>query len=191
MGPFLADIAKLFRVLQAQLIDRGRAHRAGLGGKFAIAQISAGRPVDDLMVVRLDLGERDAPSFRGGRLQHHPGGGAALAHRQHEVTGRARSVGVLITEFRFVAGRLRDLHPGPIGLHLVGDDQRYAGAHALPHFGAGADNSDEPVRRDRHEGARIVDRSMRHAVRAPFLVFGQCPARRQNFHREHEAAGRH
>ena len=42
-------------------------------------------------------------------------------------------------------GRLHDAHALPVGLELVGHDHRHAGAHALPHLGAVADDADGAV----------------------------------------------
>ena len=74
--------------------------------------------------------------------------------------------------FRFVPGRLDDLHFGPVGFKFVGDDQRHACAHALPHLGAVADDGDGAVGRNRHEGERIVHGAVRHAGGAPFGGIG-------------------
>jgi hypothetical protein len=168
VDPALADVAEFGRVLEAQLVGGGHRHRARIGRELAIAELVAGGLVDHLMIDSLDLRDIDAPAFRGGAFEHHARRGAAFAHRFREMARRARAVGVLIAEFHLVARRLRDLDARPIGLELVGDDQRHAGAHALAHFRTMANDGDSAVRRDRDEGLRIVDGAMRHAVGAEF-----------------------
>ena len=78
----------------------------------------------------------------------------------------ARAVGVLIAEALLVAWRLHDTHALPVGLELIGHDHRHAGAHALSHFGAMANDADDAVLTDRDKHQRVVDPAMRHAVRA-------------------------
>ena len=55
------------------------------------------------MILRLHIGDVHAPTFRGGRLQHHPSRGAHLAHRHEEVPGRTGAVGVLVAVLDLVA----------------------------------------------------------------------------------------
>ena len=76
----------------------------------------------------------------------------------------ARTVGVLVPVALLVALRLHDAHAVPVGLELVGNDHRHAGANALPHLGAVADDADDAVLADGDEHERIVDPAMRHAV---------------------------
>ena len=161
----LADVAELGRVLQAQgLARRDRLLGGGLGQR-PVAELPAGRLVHDLVVLRLDLGHRHLP-LRGGRgLEHRARRGAAATHGVEEVPGAARAVGVLVAVLLLVAGRLRDLDALPVGFELLGHDHRHAGAHALAHLGAVADDGDRAVVRDGDEGERVVDPAVGHAVR--------------------------
>jgi hypothetical protein len=126
-------------------------------------------------------------SLGRGRFQHHAGGGANLAHWHEEMPGRTGAVGVLIAVFRLVPGRLCDLDPRPIRLHFVGDDQRHPGSHALPHFGAVANDGDGSVGRNGDESQGVVDRAVRHAVGAPLGgIGGQRPTLRPRADCEHK-----
>ena len=99
--------------------------------QLAVAELAARRLVDDFVVAASHLGRIDAPALGGGPLQHHARGGAAFAHRLHEVPRAARAVGVLVAVFLLVAGRLDDADARPVGLELVGDDHA-AGRRATP-----------------------------------------------------------
>ena len=139
------------------------------------------------MVLRFYVGDIHAPTFRGGRLEHHARRGAHLAHRHEEMPGRTGAIGVLVTVFGLVPGRLCNFYPGPIGLHFVGHDQRHAGSYALPHLRAMADDGDGSVRRNGNESQGIVHRAVRHAVGAPLgSIVGQRRTRRHYVHREHK-----
>ena len=103
------------------------------------------------------------PHFCGRRLLEHLAHGAAhLAHGLDVMAHAARAVGVLVAVLGLVAGRLDDLHPAPVGLHLVGDHHRQAGARAGTHLGAMGDQSHRAVGRDRDEHVRIGDQAVRH-----------------------------
>ncbi len=161
-----ADIAKLRRVLEADLV-RGRHRQARRRlRERAIPEASPRRPVDHLAVLRLHLADRHLPLRRRGRLEHLPRGRAAAAHRHEEVARAARAVGVLVAVFHFVAVRLRDADAAPVGLELVGDDHRHSRADTLPHLRAVADDGDDAVLGDRDEHEGIVHPPVRHPVRA-------------------------
>ena len=138
------------------------------------------------MVLRLNLGDTDAPALCGGGFQHLPHGGATFAHRLDAVTQAARAVGVLIAVFLFVARRLHDAHARPIGLQLVGNDHRQAGARAGAHLRADSDDGHGPVGRDRNKDVGIRPEAVRHLVRAGGV--SQRGARRQEFSGDHETA---
>ena len=117
IGPFLADIAELRRVLERQADGRGgaclghadirgNAHRAGVGRELAIAELLPRGFLDDLVVLRLHFGTSERPSASPRPLQHHAGRGADLAHRHEEMAGRTRAVGVLVAVFDLVARAL-------------------------------------------------------------------------------------
>jgi hypothetical protein len=151
VGAFLADVTELRGVLEAQAVGSRNGDFNRILRQVAIAEPSTGRLLDDLVILRFDVGDRNAPALGGSRFQHHARRSAALTHRFDEVTGRAGAVGVLVAVFGLVARRLHDLHSRPISFQLVGDDQRHAGANALAHFGAMADDGHGPVRRDGDE----------------------------------------
>ncbi len=142
----------------------------------------------DLVVVRRDLADRHVPAFGGGGLEHLPAGGAALAHRLQEMTQAARSVGILVAVFRLVAGRLHDADMRPVGVELLGDDQRQRGARAGPHLRAMRDDGDLPARVDRDEHLRVEDGAAGH-IAGTGLV-GERRIGRQQPCGEHEPAGR-
>ena len=143
--------------------------------------------MDDLVVLRLHLGDSDAPALRCGGLEHLPGGGAALAHRLDVMAQAARAVGVLIAVFLLVTRRLHDAHARPIGFQLVGDDHRQAGARAGAHLRANSDDGHGPVGRDRDEEVRIGPDAVRHLVGARGI--SERGARRHKLGGDDETAG--
>jgi hypothetical protein len=183
----LADVAEILRVLQPQRRSLRHRLRGCIRRQVAIAQPPPARLVHDLVVGRADLGDRHLPARRRRRFQHHAGRGAHLAHRDQVMPGAAGAVGVLVAVFLLVARGLLDVHPRPIGLHLVGDDHRQAGAHARPHLRPVRDDGDGAVRRDAHEHFGVVDGAVRHGARAGG-VRRHRPAR-QHGCGQHEAAG--
>ena len=162
----LADVAELRRILEADSVARRHGHLRGRLGERAVTELAAGRTMHDLVIPRLHFADRHFPLRGGGRFQHLACRRAAAAHRIEEMARAARAVGVLVAEALLVAGRLHDAYAPPVGLELVGDDHRHAGAHALTHFGAMADDADDAVLADRDEDQRTVDPAVRHAVGA-------------------------
>ena len=63
-------------------------------------------------------------------------------------------------------GACADAHARPVGLHLVGDDHRQAGAHAGAHLGAVGDDGHQAGRIDGDEDVRVIDRAARHLAGA-------------------------
>ena len=118
------------------------------------------------MIDRLHLGNRHAPSLGGGGFQHGARRCADLTHRYQVVSRAARTVGVLVAEFDFVAMGLLDMNPRPVGFHFVGDDHRKAGADAGAHFRTMGHDGHSAVGCDGHEHARIHHRPVRHLVRS-------------------------
>ena len=161
-----ADVAELRRILELDRVHRGHRHARRRLGERAVAELAGRSAVHHLAVLRLHFADRHLPA-RGGRgFQHLARRGAAAAHRHEEVARAARAVGVLVAVALLVAGRLHDAHARPVGFELVGDDHRHAGAHALAHLGAMADDADDAVLADRDEHQRVVDPAVRHAVGA-------------------------
>jgi len=87
IGPFLADVAELRRILETQAVGRRDGQLAGVGGEFSIAELLPGGLLDDLVVLRLHVRDWDAPALGRSLFQHHARGGAALTHRLDEVPG--------------------------------------------------------------------------------------------------------
>ncbi len=81
-----------------------------IGGQVAEAETAAAGGMNHLMVRRLDLGCRDAPTFGGCAFKHGARRRADLAHWDQIVPRAARSVGILIAEFDFISVRLHDLY---------------------------------------------------------------------------------
>ncbi len=143
--------------------------------------------MDHLVIDGLDLGDRHAPALGGGGFQHGARRRADLAHRYQIVPRAARSVGILVAEFDFVAMGLLHLHARPVGFHLLGDDHRQAGADAGSHFGAMRHDGHGSVRRDGDEHARIDHDAVRHLAGAGLV--GRKAWRDSHGCGEHEAAG--
>ena len=89
-----------------------------------------------------------------------------MPHVHKELTGRARAIRVLVAVLELVAFGLLDVDLRPIGFEFVGDDDRPAGPHALPHLGAVAGDGDGTIFGDRHENLRAVLPAVRHPVGA-------------------------
>ncbi len=118
LGLLLADVAKLRRRFQAQRVGLGHRQLGRVGGDLAEAELAPAGLVDQLVLHGRDFGRGHAPA-RGGRgFEHAARGGAAAAQRHEEVACRARAVGVLVAEARFVAGRLHDAHLAPNRLRV-------------------------------------------------------------------------
>ena len=162
----LADVAELRRILQHDRLHRRRGQCCRRCREFAEAHALAAGDVHDLVVLGAHVGIRYAPGQGRRMLQHLPGGCAAKAHRLHEVTDAARTIGVLVAVFGLVAGGLDDLDLGPVGFHFVGHDHRQAGARAGAHFGAVGDDGDGAARVDRDVDVRIPHHAARHAAGA-------------------------
>jgi hypothetical protein len=159
-----ADVTELRRCLEPQGITRwhrelGRLTRQGTKPKLASALA-----MDHFVIHRFYLVDRHAPARRRGLLEHGSRRCAAATHRFEKVSRAARAVGVLVAIFQFIRGRLSHTHPTPVGLQLVCDDERHAGAHALPHLRAVYDNGDQTVFADREKREGIVAPAMRHGV---------------------------
>src|SRR6185437_2769689 len=183
----LADIAELRLGLELDRTGRRRWHRGGIRRQLAVAELLARGFVDHLVIHRLDLAYRHAPSLGGGGGEHGAAGGAALAHRLDEMPGAARAVLVLVAVLHCVAGRLDYADALPIRLELVGDHERQRGAASRAHLRAVADDRDDAVGRDRDEDMRIAYRAVRHRARARFIGEGRV---RQVAHRQNQSARR-
>jgi hypothetical protein len=107
------------------------------------------------------------PDLRRVEHQHlaHLGTGDAqvveVVHHRAAADDRHR-LGVLegvAVELRIGGGEL-DLHLRPVGVHLLGDDERQRGHRALAHLGAGAEDRHRAVEGDLHPGGH-AERSFR------------------------------
>ncbi len=184
----MADEAEFRGILELERRTLGHRTRRGAPRQRAKAEAAAGRGVHDLIVLRRQLRGRDLPAVGGLGFQHLPRGGADAAQRREMLAHAARAVGVLAAVAVLVAERLLDLHARPVGLELVGDDHGEAGAHALTHLGAIAQQRHRAVIGDGEEDARIVLEPARHGIAAIFLGGLRMQRGRQSG-REHERAG--
>jgi hypothetical protein len=144
--------------------------------------------VNHLVVLRLDFANRDTPPLRRDGFQHMPHCRAAFAHRLDKMAHAARAVGVLVAVFLLVARRLHDLYARPVGLELVGDYHRQAGARAGAHLGAVRDDRHKTARIDRDEYTRVADDAARH-LGGTGGVGGEDGAGRDEFGGDDEPAG--
>ena len=184
----LADIAERARLLELQRVERGRRQSRGIGREFAIAELLARRRVHDFVEARLDLVGVDAPALGSGGLEHLACPGTHLPHGLDEVAHAARAVGILVAVGLLVARRLDHAHARPIGIKLVGDDHRQAGARgAVTHFSPMRNNGDDTVLVDRNEDVRVGHHAMRHLVGAGSIGHGG--ANRWKLRSEDEHAG--
>ena len=167
----LADIAEFRRVLQMQTIAGGRRQPGGGPGQLAVAQRPAAGRMQDPVLLGADFPGRHPPLRGGRRFQHLPRRRAHPAHRRKEVAHAARTVGILVAVTRFVAGGLPDADLPPIGFQFVGHHHRQAGADALPHFRAVANDGHHAVHRYRHEHQWVVHPAVRHGVGAVGIFF--------------------
>lgn len=165
-----ADVAELLRILQPQRVARRHGQAARIGGQFSEAEPASAAHVEHRMLARRDLADGDAPAGRRGGLEHAAHRRADPPQRVEALPQAARAVGVLVAVARVIAVGLDDLHPRPVGLHLVGDHHRHAGAYALAHLGAMAHDAHGAVGRQHHEGQGIVDQASGHGVAAVLLV---------------------
>src|SRR4029079_14520805 len=93
---------------------------------------------------------------------HLRAGGAELVEVQHH--GATANDGHPLRVLEGVAvdldlrGRKFDLHPTPVGVHLVGEDQRQRGHRALAHLGAGREDGDRAIRGNADPGVDLLRR---------------------------------
>src|SRR5712671_6128685 len=164
-----AEIPEVLWVFQLQAFNTGHRLLRRIGGQVAEAETAAAGGMNHLMVDRLDLGCRDAPTFRSCAFKHGARRRADLAHRDQIVPCAARSVGILIAEFDLVSVRLRHLYPRPLGLHFLGDDQRQAGPDTGSHFGAMRHDRNRSIGGEGNEDARVDHRAVRHLSGTRFI----------------------
>jgi hypothetical protein len=178
----LADEPEVLLGLELLGID-GRQRRRDLaeGRDLAVAQALAVGGIDDGAWLGLQGCGIDAPFLRRVRHQHlaHLGAGgaqvgvveldrAAADDRHHPLVLERVAVDVGIGR------RELDLDLRPVGIHLLGDDERQRGHRALAHLGAGAEHGDGAVRRDPYprgdlrigHGVGLGRRDEAHAVDA-------------------------
>ncbi|MNS42096.1 hypothetical protein D3C72_744690 [compost metagenome] len=148
-----AHVGQLVNVFERD----GVRHRLtpGRRGELAVAGPAAARGVDELMVFRLDVGDRHAPRLGGRGAQHVPGLGARAAQGVQAVAHAGGAVGVLGAVALLVAHGLHDADAVAVGLELVGDGQSQGRAHALAHLGACDHDVDGAVRRDGEPGVWV------------------------------------
>ena len=183
----LAEIAKVLRVLQLQAFDVGDRLLGCIGGEVAEAETAAACGVNHLVIDGLDLGHRHVPALGGGAFEHDPRRCADLAHRHQIMPGAARTIGILVAVFDFIAMRLLHLHTRPVGLHLLGNDQGQAGANARSHLGTMGHDRHGSVGCDGNEDARVDHGAVRHLVGAGLI--GRKRLARHHGRGQHKTSG--
>ena len=134
-GDFLADVAVVLRILEAQIAFCGHGKSGGDRHQFAQRGAAVGGGVSDLAHSQGHFARRHAPFLCGGAFQHEAGGGARLAHCLNEVADRAGPIGVLRSE-PGIADCLLHAYGLPIDVELFGDHQRQRGTASGAHFRA-------------------------------------------------------
>src|SRR5256885_8749948 len=147
----LADEAKLARPLELlarELRRAGRDH--GELRDLAVGELAPRRLVHDGIRLGAELAGRHLPFERRAldhdlarlhaREPHHLviAAGRARSPRKHVAAEQG------VAEQLWVVRRLLDANAAPVEVHLLGDEQRHGGHHALPHFAGGP-----PTRRAR------------------------------------------
>jgi len=126
----LADITAFIRSLEAQLISLRHRQRCSDRHEIPEPGLPAAACIDNLMIARLALGDRDTPLLRSRHLEHLARGSARFTHGLIELPHAARAVGILIAEAG-IAGYLLDFHSRPIGVEFIRDHHRQSCANAL------------------------------------------------------------
>src|SRR5262249_7591026 len=102
----LAEIPEVLWVLQLQAFDTGHGLFCRIGCELSEADFAAARIVDHLVIDRLYLGRRDAPTLGRRGFQHRAGAGADLPHWSEIMPRAARAVSVLVAVSDLVANGL-------------------------------------------------------------------------------------
>ena len=121
--------------------------------EFAIAEAAAARFVVHRMHARHALAGRHAPCGGSGSDQHFARRGTCAAQQVELLANAGRAVGILVAVF-LVAQCLFQADQVPVGVELVGDDLRQAGADALAHLRPMAHDLHDAVRTDIHVDVR-------------------------------------
>ena len=116
----------------------GIDHDARLGAQRRRINAPALRRVGDQHLAHLRAGHAQL-----GEIELH----CAAADDPHEVFGAER---ILVAVNLGVRRGPFDGDLRPVGVHLLGDDERQRGHRALPHLGAGAENRDPAIRSNAH-----------------------------------------
>ncbi len=136
-----------------------RWHFRSVVGELAICQLTSGRHMDHLAVLRAAGFCIDAPAIGGGRDQHGPRGSTSLAQRlpcaAHRIgiAGRLHAQQGIDVEL-FVRRRVLEPHLLEIHFELFGDQHRDRGIGALPHLHIGHRQHHLPIAADADEGVR-------------------------------------
>ncbi len=141
---------------------RLEAHLAGLRhrqlrrrrNQRAVTNPPVAAAVNHFVEVRGAFRCRHAPLRGGGGDEHGASRCACVSERIKEIPDRFRSVGVLVAVLH-VADGLLHLHARPIGVQLVGGNQRERGPDAGAHFGAMRDDEDGAVGLDAQVDAGV------------------------------------
>ena len=146
----LADEAPGGRGFQAHPARRRHRQARRIGGERTVAQACARTAAHDRAVVGMAGGGCHAPAARGGGNQHLPRRPAGLAHDAEQQAHALGSVSILVA-VDGIARRLQHVHVLPVGIELVGQHLREAGADAGAHLRARHHDRDPVVGADGDE----------------------------------------
>ena len=99
---------------------------------------------------RSRIGDQDFPRLRAGQPQF-----LVISGDREAADGRQLTVEDRVAIDLIVVRRFRNTDPAPIGVEVLGEDQRQRGAHALTHLHHRRDNGDDIVFADRDPGVGI------------------------------------
>ena len=152
-----ADEAEVLRRLEGHRLRHRQGHRGV--GQFAVAQPA---PVGRDHEAGLGAQGRgvDVPARRGGRQEHRARTGTQLTVLGEAVLDGVGPAGEVHSEHRVGIGAgigaVARSDAAPVGIQLLGQDQRQRGLHALAEVEAVDRDRDRAVRRDLDEGGRLL-----------------------------------
>ena len=162
----LADEAELVARLELLRVHCGqRIGHLGERGDLAVAQAAVVRRIDDVGGPGLQRFDIRVPLLGGVRQQHlahlRAGDAKIVVVGLHGAAADDRHLlGIVerVAVERRIGRRPVEHHLRPVGVHLLGDDQRQRGHRALAHLGAGGEDGHRAIGRDAHPGIDVARR---------------------------------